>query len=207
MIRRLAGLLPLLTCGCVSLNSVSSETRFAAPPDPARPCAYAWQTGEVLFRSANVRSFVSGPPAVFGNGAMDAPGRGLVMRCPTHRPARNANVSVYYLQYAHKAYDWLTLPMIAAAGYSGGLVPLPTFRHYVVCLEATSDEGLARYAMARGSIDSLQNVWGAQLDREPLKGSDRVAKMLQDLTSQAWHKLWLLERENLGAEDCQQKLE
>lgn len=195
----------LFVSGCISLNSVQSEQEFSAPPDLSRVCSYAWQTGEVLFRAENVTSFSWGSPGAFGYGATLAHVEQLATGCPRPQPERTAKLSVYYLEHESKAYGYAVgLPAAFLTGLTLGTMPVPWVRNYVACVQTTSADGLNRFAIAEGSITSLQNTWGGINMRHH---QERRAKLLQDLTSQAWHKLWLLQAENLGAEDCSQKLE
>jgi len=201
----------LFASGCISLNSVQSEEEFFAPPDLSRACAYAWQTGEVLFRAENVISYNWGPPGAFGYGATLTHVDQLTSGCLRPRPERTANLSVYYVEHASKTYTYaVMLPMAYLWGLTLGTMPVPLFRSYVACVQVTSADGLNRFAIAEGNISSVQNVWGGSNTRHhqgKTETTERRAKLLQDLTSQAWHKLWLLQAENLGAEDCRQKLE
>lgn len=200
----------LFVSGCISLNTVRSEDEFSAAPDLSRVCAYAWKTGEVLFRAENVISYKWGAPSAFGYGATLTKVEELTAGCPRPQPERAANLSVYYLEHASKAYGVaVALPMAFLAGFTLGTMPFPFVRNYVACVQATSEDGLNRFAIAEGSITSLENVWGSS-DSKKHKGHtetlERRARLMQDLTGQAWHKLWLLQAENLGGEDCRQKL-
>ena len=197
--------------GCISLNSVQSEETFSAPPDLSRVCDYSWNTGETLLRTENLISYGWASPRSFGYGATLPHIEQLTSSCPIPRPERTANLSVYYLEHSSKVYNAAVLaPLVLASAYTLGIAPVPMFRNYVACVQTTSPDGLSRFAIAEGSISTLGNVWGTS-DTPRHKGKAEMfelrAKLLQDLTSQAWHKLWRLRGENLDAEDCRHRLE
>ena len=201
----------LAVSGCISLNTVQSEGSPSAPPDLSRVCAYSWNNGETLLRTENLISYGWASPASFGYGATLPHVEQLTANCPIPRPERTANLSVYYLEHSSKVYNAAVLaPLILASGYTLGIAPVPFFRNYVACVQTTSPDGLNRFAIAEGSISTLANVWG-QSNTRHYQGKTETfalrAKLLQDLTSQAWHKLWSLQDENLGAEDCRHRLE
>ena len=149
--------------GCISVNSVRSEDEFSAAPDLSRVCAYAWKTGEVLFRAENVYSYSWGSPVAFGYGATLTNVERLTSGCPRPQPQRTANLSVYYLEHANKVYGYgVALPLAFLTGLTLGTVPVPFMRNYVACVQATSADGMNRFAIAEGSISLLQNTWGGK---------------------------------------------
>lgn len=202
----------LAVSGCISINSVKSEEAFSAPPDLSRVCAYSWNMGETLLRTENIISYGWAPPGSFGYGATLPHIEQLTSSCPIPGPERTANLSVYYLEHASKVYNAVVLaPLFFGSAYATlGIAPVPYFRNYVACVQTTSPDGLNRFAIAEGSVSSLANVWGQSNTRHhqgKTEMFDLRAKLLQDLTSQAWHKVWQLDAENLDAEGCRQRLE
>ena len=198
--------------GCISINSVKSEEAFSAPPELSRVCAYSWTIGETLLRTENIISYGWASPASFGYGATLPHIEQLASSCPIPWPERTANLSVYYLEHSSKVYNaFVLVPLFFGSVYTTlGIAPIPYFRNYVACVQTTSADGLGRFAIAEGSISSLANVWGQSNTRHhqgKTEMFDLRAKLLQDLTSQAWHKLWQLDAENLDAEGCRQRLE
>ena len=205
------GVASLLVGGCISLNSVQSEKQLSTPPDLSRMCAYSWKKGEALFRAENILSYDWGPPSAFGYGAVLSGVEKLASGCPDTEPRPPAEVSVYYLEYASKLYGWaVVVPTALLSVFTIGITPVPVARNYVACVQATSSDGLDRVAIAEGSISSLENVWGG-IDWRFAKGkterTQRRVQLMQDLTSQAWHKLWREQDDNLGAQNCTHKLE
>ncbi|HSC96597.1 MAG TPA: hypothetical protein VLC73_16670 [Burkholderiales bacterium] len=201
----------LVISGCISINSVKSEETFSAPPDTSRVCAYTWNIGETLLRTENIISYGWASPRSFGYGATLPHIEQLGSSCPFPRPERTANLSVYYLEHANKLYNTFVLtPLFFGSLYTLGIAPIPYFRNYVACVQTTSADGLGRFAIAEGSISTLGNVWGMGNTRHHQGKTEMIAlraKLLQDLTSQAWHKLWQLDAENLGAEGCRHRIE
>jgi hypothetical protein len=201
----------LVISGCISINSVKSEEAFSAPPDASRACAYSWNIGETLLRTENIISYGWASPRSFGYGATLPHIEQLASSCPFPRPERTANLSVYYLEHSSKVYNTFVLvPLFFGSVYTLGIAPIPHFRNYVACVQTTSADGLGRFAIAEGSISSLANVWGQSNTRHHQGKTamfDLRAKLLQDLTNQAWHKLWQLDTENLGTEGCRHRVE
>lgn len=201
----------LAVSGCISLNSVKSEEAFSAPPDLSRVCDYSWTIGETLLRTENIISYGWASPASFGYGATLPHVDQLASSCPVPRPERTANLSVYYLEHVSKAYNaFVLMPLFYGSMYTLGVAPIPFFRNYVACVQTTSADGLDRLAIAEGSISTLGNVWGTS-NTPHHQGKTEMfelrVKLLQDLTSQAWHKLWQLDAENPGAGGCRHALE
>jgi len=103
--------------------------------------------------------------------------------------------------------------LVLVSHASLGAIPFPVSRNYVACVEAVSPEGLNRFALAEGSITAVSNIWSSwghdQLPADHIgtRWDEQGAKLFKDLTDQAWHKLWLLEAENLGFEGCRYRLE
>jgi hypothetical protein len=201
----------LAASGCISLNSVKSEEAFSAPPDPSRVCAYSWNIGETLLRTENLISYGWASPASFGYGATLTHVDQLASSCPVPWPERTATLSVYYLEHVSKAYNaFVFTPLFFGSVYTLGIAPVPFYRDYVACVQTTSADGLSRIAIAEGSIYTLGNVWGTSNSphhQGKTKMFELRTKLLRDLTSQAWHKLWHLDVENLGAEGCRHRLE
>jgi hypothetical protein len=196
--------------GCVSLHSVRSEQKFSAPPVNADVCNYDWQVGPVLFRAEGAVSYPWDTLHRFGHPNTGPHVKQLAASCPRPSPARPATVSVYYLEHVNKTYHWSLLSagrLVWAA--SLGTVPLPLFWNYAACVQVRSPDGLNRFAIAHGEISSVANLWGDGLGRDNIRSarSQRISSLLQDLTSQAWTKLWLEPTENLGAEDCRSRLD
>jgi hypothetical protein len=202
----------LLVSGCISLHSVRSEEESSSAPDLSRVCAYAWRTGEVLFRSDSPNTNWEAPNN-FGYGTTLPHIEELATGCPRPHAERVANLSVYYLEHESKVYHYaLGLPMAFLTGLTLGTFPVPVERYYFACVQATSSDGLNRFAIATGRSNSLQNLWGG-VDGDTRRRlmrteeTERRAKLMKELTSQAWHKLWRLQAENSGAENCRQKLD
>lgn len=212
--RRLIALcaVSLAVSGCVSINSVKSEEAFSAPPDLSRVCAYSWNIGETLLRTENIISYGWASPRSFGYGATLPHIERLTSGCPIPGPDRTANLSVYYLEHTSKVYNAAVLaPLMLGSMYATlGIAPVPSFRNYVACVQTTSPDGLNRFAIAEGSVTSLGNIWGQGNSRHHQGKTEMFnlrAKLLQDLTSQAWHKLWQLDAENLDTGGCRHRLE
>ena len=198
--------LALSLTGCVSLHSIRSEQEFSAPPVNADVCNYDWQVGQVLFRAEGAVSYPWDTLQSFGHPSTVPHVEQLAASCPRPSPARPATVSVYYLGHVNKTYHWSLISagrLVWAA--SLGTVPLPLFWNYAACVQVTSPDGLSRFAIVNGKISSVANLWGR--DNSKSARSQRISSLLQDLTSQAWTKVWLEPTENLGAEDCRNRLD
>jgi hypothetical protein len=200
-----------LVSGCVSVNSVTSEEQFLTPPDPSQVCAYAWKADEVLFRAENVYSYHWAAPSAFGYGDIDGYAAELWRACDQRRSPDVARLSLYYLEYGSKVYGHtMRIPMALITGLSLGTMPLPFFRSYTVCAEANLPHGQKRLAMAEGSVSTLANIWGmgnSKYNEGETEAKERRARLMRDLASQAWHKLWLADGQATGTESCRHRLE
>jgi hypothetical protein len=197
----------LTLTGCISMHSMKTESEFSAPPVNPKVCNYDWQVDMVLSRAEYVWRHDWKAPDGFGNGAATPRIDQLAAACPQPPPARPAKVSAYYLEHGNKVYGW-TSRIVAKALWipTLGTLPLPLSTQFVTCIQTTSDDGLSRYAITEGEISTLVNIWGVG-PRFGAERAERTSKLLADLTTQAWAKMWLLEAENLGAEDCRSKLD
>ena len=207
-LRTIAGCIVVLTLtGCISMHSMKTESEFSAPPVNPKVCNYDWQVDKVLSRAEYVWRHDWRAPDGFRYGAATPSIDQLAAACPQPRPPRPANVSAYYLEHGSKVRGWMTQTLgralMLATLYT---LPLPLSTQFIVCIQATSDDGLSRYAITEGEISTLTNVWGVG-PRFGNEKAQRTSILLQDLTSQAWAKMWLHDTENLGAEDCRHKLD
>ena len=204
--------LALSLTGCVSLHWVRSEKKFSELPAHATACDYDWQLGQVLFRAGWAPSYGWEPPERRGHGALVAHVTQLTSGCTAPDSARRATVSVYTQEHVRAYPDILAFSAYLVTLYSLGTVPFPFFRVHAACVHVTAPDGLNRTAVAQGKIWSLGNFWGMLSDDgigPQAKGGmpQRTSDQLQDLTNQAWTKLWLSPAETEGTEDCQQQLD
>ena len=204
--------LALSLTGCVSLHWVRSEKEFSKPPANAAACDYDWQLGQVLFRAGWAPSYGWEPPERRGHSALVAHATQLTSGCTAPEPARRGTVSVYTQRHVRSYPEILGFSAYLVTLYSLGTVPLPSFHVHAACVHVTSPDGLNRTAVAQGKIWSLGNVWGMLSDGgtgpEAKRGmAQRTSNQLQDLTNQAWTKLWLSPAETHGTQDCQQQLD
>jgi hypothetical protein len=201
--------LALSLTGCVSLHWVRSEKEFSEPPANAAACDYDWQLGQVLFRAGWQPSHGWEPPERRGHGALVAHVTQLTSGCTAPESARRATVSVYTQEHVRSYPDILAISAYLVSLYSLGTVPLPSFRVHAACVHVTSPDGLNRTAVAQGKIWSLDNIWGdGGIGPQAKRGMpQRTSNQLQDLTSQAWTKLWLSPAGTEGTEACQQRLD
>jgi hypothetical protein len=203
------GIAALVLSGCISMHSIKTESEFSAPAVNPNICKYDWQVGPVLFSSEGALSHPWDTLHRFGHPTM-VPHVEQLASCPRPSPARPATVSVYYLEHINKTYHWSLISagrLVWAA--SLGTVPLPLFWNYAACVKVTSPDGLNRFAIAHGKISSVANLWGDGLGRDNIRSArrQRISSLLQDLTSQAWTKVWLAPADDLGAEDCRNRLD
>lgn len=128
----------------------------------------------------------------------------LTSDCTGPQPERTATLSTYYAIRENYLVSIIGASVGVVSVFTAGILPFPWSKSYDVCVEATSEDGLNRFAAAEGNLYLLWNWWAFGFRSDDL---DAVAtKLMNDLTNQAWQKMWLLQGENLGDEDCRRTL-
>lgn len=187
---------PLLGA-CVADYKLYAEDQFNAPSDLSESCRYQWVAEKSFYRLDDTRHHGWGDARLQGQASLQPYLKQLTAKCAGRPPSTGAQaqVSAHALEYVNWGKrNAMAIPAGLLNLITIGYAPLEMSNHFAVCVEANFPDGPRRAAMAQGTLDAVTNVWGAMESPIHPGGSLRRAsreQLLQQLTQQAWHKLWI----------------
>ena len=193
----LAALAAPLFAGCVADYRLFAEDKFSTAPDASAYCQYRWTAARSQYRVQDGRSYGWADAEQRGQPGLLPYLRELVTDCAGRTPKDSvgASVSAYTVDYFNKEKrDARVVPTALMNMVSIGIMPMELSNNFAVCVEARMPDGQVRRAMARGTLDSVTNIWGAMespLHRGGTIRHDNKFELLRHVTQQAWNKLWL----------------
>jgi len=176
----------------VSTYTLQSESRFTEVPDLSEACSHQWRDGGALYRHYHGWE-MAGLDGAWAYSSWPQFVDGLQSRCAGARNpvASEASIRGYFAQIydlPREPADRATMavPVMILNAASFGNAPITRTTHYAACLE-TSSGAQSRSAVAKGILERTVNAWGRSRDEE----RKHILKLTNDLTTQAWHKLWV----------------
>jgi hypothetical protein len=185
-----------LLAGCISEYQLYAEDPAGAAPDFSEPCRYSWVAENSRYRTVDSNGYGWSDAGNYGQSGLLPYLKQISSQCAASAPrgASEARVSAYSLEYVNRENrKSMMTPAGIAQMLTLGYAPIGMSNYFAVCVEARLPDGRRRAAMARGTLESTTNVWGAMdgpgLSGDTLRRKNRE-ELLRHLTLQSWNKLW-----------------
>ena len=202
-----------MLAGCIADYKLFAEDQPAWAPDFSAPCSYRWAADRSLYRAVDSGGFGWGDSDKHGQSGLLPYLKEIASKCADQAPrnAPDAHVSAFNVEYVNRDNrKTMTVPAGFAQMITLGTAPIGMSNYFAVCIEARLPDGERRMAMARGTLESVTNVWGAMEGPmhpgNTLKRKNRE-QLLMHLTQQSWNKLWAAGETLPGNAACRDTLD